>query len=82
MNGHLPKWFGHDPAFNMQRARATWIVWHLTSRTPIRALIAAAGVSEIDGDGIARYLRFVPNMTHGQAHCYLREAPGQLQAWS
>ena len=66
---------GDSPKLSAQRLRATWIIWHLASRTPIRALCVAAGYSPNDhGSAVARYLRFVPDMDAAEARGYLRDA--------
>jgi len=66
---------GDNPKLSAQRLRATWIIWHLASRTPIRALCVAAGYSPNDhGAAVARYLRFVPDMDAAEARGYLRDA--------
>jgi hypothetical protein len=69
---------GDQPKLNAQRLRATWIVWHLCSRTPLDVLATAAGIDRGDSGAIARYLRFVPDMDAGEARALLRAAhPGR-----
>ena len=47
----------HKP--NSQRLRATWIVHHLSTATPVNVLMNAAGVLSLDA--FARYVQFVPD---------------------
>lgn len=69
---------GDNPKLNAQRLRATWIVWHLCSRTPLDVLATAAGIDRGDSGAIARYLRFVPDMDASEARSLLRAAhPGR-----
>lgn len=53
-----------------QRLRATWIVHHLTIGTPVKALMAAAGVQSLAT--MTRYLRFVPDPVADEAYRWLR----------
>lgn len=58
----------------VQRLRATWIVHHLTARTPVVPFMAAAGVQSLDA--LTRYLRFIPGIDPAEARRALR---GQLR---
>lgn len=58
------------PPLSAQRCRATWIVQHLTDRTPVAVLIAAAGVDTLHA--LSRYLVFVLDMSDEEKVSYLR----------
>lgn len=58
------------PNLTMQRLRATWIVHHLASRTPLGALVPASGADTLHS--LARYLVFVPGMGTAEQRRYLR----------
>lgn len=53
-----------------QRLRATWIVHHLAVGTPVKPLMAAAGVKSLEA--LTRYLRFVPDADPAEALHRLR----------
>jgi hypothetical protein len=55
---------------SLQRMRTTWIVHHLTSGTPIVALMEAAGVSSLEA--FTRFLCFVPPCGSDEARRALR----------
>jgi hypothetical protein len=58
VNNFISKTSGqHKP--NSQRLRATWIVHHLTANTPIKALMAAAGLNSFES--FNRLIGFVPS---------------------
>jgi hypothetical protein len=51
---------GIAPRTNLQRLRSTWIVRHLSSGTPLPALMQVAGITSLGS--LERYLRFVPSI--------------------
>lgn len=53
-----------------QRLRSTWFVDHLNARTPIKVLLAAAGVTEVST--LQRYLKFVAPVDADVAQTLLR----------
>lgn len=55
-----------------QRMRATWIVTHLSAGSPVKPLIAAAGVDSLEA--LTRYLRFVPDSDISQWRAAFRSA--------
>jgi hypothetical protein len=55
---------GGDLQPRADRMRATWLVWQLTERTNMRALMAAAGVSKFEN--LSRYLEFIPELDSRQ----------------
>jgi integrase len=57
---------------NSQRMRNTWIVHHLTARTPFYALVVAAGLETTEM--LDRLLRFVPRPTQDEVRAALRQA--------
>jgi len=59
---------------SVQRLRATWIVGHLATRTPVVAFMAAAGVESLEA--LTRYLRFVPGVDPAEGRRLLR---GQIR---
>jgi integrase len=58
---------------SVQRLRATWIVRHIEARTPLTALIDAAGVKGFDA--LARYLKYVRGPSADDASRLLRGEP-------
>jgi integrase len=52
------------------RMRAAWIVWHLTHRTQMRALMTAAGILKMEN--LLRYLEFVPELNTEEYRAELR----------
>ena len=57
---------------NAQRMRSTWLVTHLSSGSPPKALVEAAGVDSLEA--LTRFLRFVPDLDPAQARRRLRDA--------
>jgi hypothetical protein len=57
---------------NLQRMRATWIVTHLAAGSPVKALVAAAGVDSLEA--LTRYLRFVPDADVAEYRAAFRAA--------
>jgi integrase len=55
---------GGDLQPRADRMRATWLVWQLTERTNMRALMSAAGVSKFEN--LSRYLEFIPELDSRQ----------------
>lgn len=55
---------------SVQRLRATWLVTHLSSDTPVRALLAASGITTLKG--LDRYLPFVPEADVAASRAALR----------
>ena len=55
---------------SVQRLRATWLVTHLSSDTPVRALLAASGITYLKG--LDRYLPFVPEADVAASRAALR----------
>jgi hypothetical protein len=55
---------GGDVQPRADRMRATWLVWQLTERTNMRALMTAAGVSKFEN--LSRYLEFIPELDSRQ----------------
>lgn len=55
-----------------QRLRSTWIVTHMAACSPLRELVAAAGVDSLEA--FTRYLPFVPLRENGQSTHSLRAA--------
>ena len=55
---------------NTFRLRSTWIVHHLTIGTPLKPLMAAAGVNSCDL--FSRYFQFVPDVETSEARRLLR----------
>jgi len=49
-----------------QRMRSTWIVHHLTVGSPVKALMAAAGVESLEA--FTRYMQFVPDVDSDIRH--------------
>lgn len=58
------------PRFTCRRGRATWIVHHLTAGTPLRTLVATAGVADLTSFGA--YLPWVPTLDPAAAIRALR----------
>ncbi len=52
------------------RLRATWIVCHLQAGTPMKALMAAAGVEKFEN--LARYLKYIPELNTAEYRASLR----------
>lgn len=63
---------GIAPRTNLQKMRATWIVRHLTARTPLQGLQIAAGVTSLES--FSRYIRFVPELEADEFRKMLRDA--------
>jgi hypothetical protein len=63
------------PRLQSQRMRSTWIVAHLIAETPLHALMAAAGVRELEA--IGRYIDYVPLPEPSAARAALRFASTQ-----
>ena len=59
---------------NPQRMRVTWIVTHLTAATPVKPLVAAAGVDSLEA--LTRYLRHVPDIDPAEWRARMRHAGG------
>ncbi len=57
-----------------RRMRATWLVHHLESGTPMTVLLAASGVATLEA--LDRFMRFVPKPDPGHATRALRGAGG------
>lgn len=57
-----------------QRMRVTWIVTHLTAGTPVKPLVAAAGVDSLEA--LTRYLRFVPDHDANRLRAQMRTPGG------
>ncbi len=55
---------------SVQRLRATWLVTHLSSDTPVRALLAASGITTLKG--LDRYLPFAPEADVATSRAALR----------
>lgn len=53
--------FGSGMRPSTQRMRATWLVHHLSTGTPMQDLLAAAGLQSMDA--LVRYERFLPPVT-------------------
>lgn len=60
-----------------QQMRNTWIVHHLTARTPFYALVVAAGLETTEM--LDRLLRFVPRPTQDEVRTALRKAVRESQ---
>ncbi|MCH1865296.1 hypothetical protein [Nocardioides sp. CFH 31398] len=50
---------------SVQRLRATWLVTHLSADTPVRALMAASGITTLKG--LDRFMPFVPEADQADA---------------
>lgn len=57
---------------NLQRMRVTWVVTHLVAGTPVKALVAAAGVESLEA--LTRYLVHVPELGRDEYRTSLRAA--------
>lgn len=53
-----------------QQMRATWLVEHMSTGTPVAVLLEAAGLQSLDA--LARYMRFVAPITAASARIQLR----------
>lgn len=63
---------------SLLRMRATWIVTHLAAGSPVKPLMAAAGVESLEA--LTRYLRFVPDVDVAAYRAAFRAAQGASRA--
>lgn len=64
--------FPYLPRLTLQRLRVTWIVHRLSAGVPVHVVAGAAGVGE---QQIARYSRFLPEVSQTEADHLLRGQP-------